>query len=253
MKTNDHNFRSYLRLEFDRRLKGNGNYSLRAFARDLKTNAGSLSVILSGKRPLTQKAILHFSQHLGLGPLKVKEFLGQPPSAFQLVEEEIFGVLSEWYYDAILELTRTKNFRSDERWIARRLAISVHEVRIALDRLLRLGWIKKSQGRYVLQKVDSDVELGAFSTLALNHLQLQALEISKKNLIATPLESRYHATMTLAIPKEKIIEAKTRLREFRREFCVELQKNSNLSEVYQLQIGFYPLTELQTKSEGEKT
>ncbi len=43
---------------------------------------------------------------------------------------------------AILALTRTADFHADSRWIARTLGVSVDEVNVALQRLLRLGLLQ---------------------------------------------------------------------------------------------------------------
>ena len=55
----------------------------------------------------------------------------------------IFNLISTpfsfFLHQAILELTQVKGFQIDSRWIARRPGISVDEVNVALQRLLRLG------------------------------------------------------------------------------------------------------------------
>ena len=51
---------------------------------------------------------------------------------------ETVALIADWYHFAILELTRLSEFRADSRWIARVLDISVDEVNVALQRLIRL-------------------------------------------------------------------------------------------------------------------
>ena len=55
--------------------------------------------------------------------------------------------LQSLYHFAILELTRLSEFRADSRWIARVLDISVDEVNVALQRLIRLDLLDMAVDR----------------------------------------------------------------------------------------------------------
>ena len=85
------------------------------------------------------------------------------------------------------------------------------------------------------------------TTSGLKKLQHDVLDISKEKIESCPIDKRYHSTMTMAIDVEDIPKAKNMLREFRATFCKTLEEAGNLNDVYELQIGFFPLTNLNKK------
>lgn len=89
-------FKIYLQSELVKRCKVNPSYSLRAFARHLEVEPSYLSKILRGKRPLTQKKIHAFSQHLGINPeINLYE---TSEDRFRQLSHDQFTVISEWYH-----------------------------------------------------------------------------------------------------------------------------------------------------------
>src|SRR5262249_29867465 len=157
----------------------------RAFARDLGMSQTLLSMILSGKRPLTLKQavkiglLLNLSSeeaeklmHLALASvakddrkreqlaarfgLRMKKALdGIDDRYFFNYETEVLRALNGWHHLAILDLATTSGFKSDPIWIARRLGLNPIEVRDSIDRLLRLGLLKKVKDR--LQKAHAKI------------------------------------------------------------------------------------------------
>ena len=60
------------------------------------------------------------------------------------------SAIAEWQHHAILELLKLPEFRPDSRWIARVLDLSVDDVNLALQRLLRLGMLRmNSRERWI--------------------------------------------------------------------------------------------------------
>lgn len=107
-------FRSLLARELARRSARNQRYSLRAFARHLRVDHATLSQWLRGRRPITPRTVALLAPRLGAAA-------GAAPDA------------------AILALVPAAGFQADSRWIARTLGMSVDDVNMALQRLLRLG------------------------------------------------------------------------------------------------------------------
>jgi transcriptional regulator with XRE-family HTH domain len=64
-------FRLFLQGELLSRCRKNESYSLRAFARALGCDAGTLSKVLSGKRAIGKITITRFGARLGLGPEEI--------------------------------------------------------------------------------------------------------------------------------------------------------------------------------------
>lgn len=113
------NARQELLRQFARRRQTNRRYSLRAFARDLRTDHSTLSQVLRGRRSLTQRLAEQFAGHLGWTSAQVAEALfGEQEARF-------------------LRLVASPNFRADSRWLAARLALPVDRVAILLQRTLR--------------------------------------------------------------------------------------------------------------------
>lgn len=147
-------FRAYLKSEFARRCSANAQYSLRSFAMQLETDHSTLSQLLRGKRPLTEKMIRKLSERLPLSRNEVDGFVnyeslltsepaGELIEIRQLVQDTL-SLISNSYHLNILELVHQDEFRPDSRWIARLLDITVDEVNVAVSRLVRLGLLEMS-------------------------------------------------------------------------------------------------------------
>ena len=130
-----------LSMEFKRRKMRNANYSLRAFARDLGMSPGAISEVIRGKRPLTQRAIKRLVDAPGLSQVLLNSSQMNQGAHETFLELEKFEAISGWEHFAILNLIKTKDFRSDLAWIAKRLNIKVVIVRKAVERLKTLNLI----------------------------------------------------------------------------------------------------------------
>ena len=109
-------FIEVLATELKRRQSGNRRYSLRAFARSLRTDHATLSQILRKRRPVTAAGVRRMAAALGLNA------------------EQTEALCVEI---TMRRLTTQRSFRPDSRKIARRLGISVDDVNVILQRLLR--------------------------------------------------------------------------------------------------------------------
>lgn len=163
---------------------------------------------------------------------------------------DTFNVVSDWYHDAILELSRIPGLEPTPEVISRRLGVSIVEARAALERLERVGLIKlEPTGGFkeVLGDTTTVAEID-YTNSALRNLQKQALELSLKALEEVPKSHREHSCMTLAISTKDLPEAKRRIKNFRLEMMDFLQrKPKRFDEVYQLSVSMYPLSNLKNK------
>ena len=153
-------FRLFLQAELGRRCARNSQYSLRAFAKFLATDHATMSQLLRGKRPLSERTILKLGTRLGLERAAIDGFIAEESrwrseaaadvtsNEMQQLADDAARVIADWYHYAILELTRLENFEPDSRWIARVLGITTDEVNLALTRLLRLGLLEMAQRGY---------------------------------------------------------------------------------------------------------
>jgi plasmid maintenance system antidote protein VapI len=254
-------FRAVLQDELLNRCHSNPNYSLRSFARSLKVEPSALSQIINGKRPLTEKMKLRLGSALGYSiheleklPLDDREKKGKAISRpYQQMAHDTFAVISDWYHYAILELTYIEGFQSDASWIARKLGITKSEANIGIERLFRLGLLKKkSNGKWVdasdageLTHLAPDV-----SSTAGRKYQMELLELSKKAVQEVDLSNRNHTSATICFDPEDMVDAIEAITSFRRKFAQEFQPRKKAKAVYQLQISFFPLTKKSSEEES---
>jgi hypothetical protein len=114
-------FQLQLRHAFAERRRLNRRYTLRTFARSLRTDHSALSRLMDNKRRLTPKSIRTLAPRLGFKDQCIAEFCA--------LENEA----------AILRSLTHPRFRPDCRWLAMALNIPIDDVNIALQRLLRKG------------------------------------------------------------------------------------------------------------------
>lgn len=255
-------FRLFLQSEFLRRVKSNPSYSLRAFSSASGIDHTTLSRIIRGKRKITKKMIQKIGNSLGLAPEQMEQFLGgsvnkskgpvaESSEDYKQLTIDAFHVISDWYHFAIKDLMLTTTFKSEPRWIAKRLSISVSEVHIAIERMLRLGLLKKDENGEL--KAGDSKNLSTigmnYTNSALQKVQKQYLEKAMDALENVPFEKRDQSGMTMAINPRHMDEAKELIKDFRRKLCECMESRDDLSEVYQLNISFYPLTKSERSME----
>jgi uncharacterized protein (TIGR02147 family) len=251
-------FRAYLQKELLARCRKNPRYSLRSFARSLGVNHGLLSMVLRDKRPLTPDLVRKLATPLGVSKKELDRFLSghadgrsgrneerERIQKFNQLSVDTFSIISDWYHDAILELARIPGFEGAPKPISKRLGITVNEARFAIERLVRVGLMKYDSNGFLVESAgDTATTLDVDQTsIALRHLQRQALMLSARALDNVPKADRDHSCLTMAVSKNDLQEAKNRIRAFRHELMAFLQRPGvEYDEVYQLGVSLYPLT-----------
>jgi len=247
-------FRAYLQQEFVKRTTKNPSYSLRAFAQHLDINHATLSSLLSGKRTITKATIQKISRALDLSPEELARFMetssitNSKTDNYFFIQQDAFACMSEWYFDAILELTLIPNFNLESKIISQSLGISNLQAKIALETLERLELlIKDANGKYKLQHKNSINILDSDFTSAANRKYQKSILIkSLEALEKTDRKMRDHTSTTMAINKNDLPKAKELIKRFRHDLNAYLQRaETKPDEVYQLQISFFPLTKNQ--------
>jgi transcriptional regulator with XRE-family HTH domain len=239
-------FRLWLQKQFTERCRRNPRYSLRAFAKALEMDASTLSQVLSGKRKISKNIIKAICDKLSASP-KEMGFFGLSSRAngaevdyFQ-VNMDTFSVISDWYHYAILELTFTSEFKSDAKWIAKKLSITVEEAKAAIERLKRLGLLLEENGSLI--KSSRFLTNNAEVNTSAAHQQLQR-QIVEKALVAideVSAEEKDITSMTMAIDLSNLNQARELIRRFRRDIC-SLLEDGEQTQVYHLGIQLYPVS-----------
>jgi uncharacterized protein (TIGR02147 family) len=198
-------FRLYLQAELARRCAANPQYSLRSFALQLGINHSTLSQLLRGKRPLTARAIEKLGQRLGLGQAEIESFAADASlaasgataasSEIRQLTFDTVALLSDLSHRSILELTRLDEFVADTRWIARVLNLSVDEVNVALQRLLRLGLLEMSGHERWLDKSGvAETDQDEFARLVIQRLSEQVRKLSIATICDAAGDQTPHTT-----------------------------------------------------------
>lgn len=255
-------YRCLLREELVIRCRKNPSYSARAMARDIGLSAAFFSQVLNARRSLGEERAFRIAERMGWnaskqrlflqlvrfeitpsGPLRetIREELGRMQASgnpFERIEGERLGLLSQWYYFAILELLEVEDSRAEPLWIARRLGISPGEVTAALARLRRLGLVEDRNGR--LRPVPSYTTTGDFPSRAIRAYHCRMLDCAKRAITSHKVDSRDTSSITMAIDPSRLGEAAEKIRGFRRElmqFLVSGRKRA----VYHLSIQLFRL------------
>ena len=239
-------FRGFLQGELRERCSRNSSYSLRSFARFLGISHTSLSCILRGQRPVSQKTKLKVASALGLAPDQLEMFqeTDLPETQnFEKISVEQYHLMADWYHDAILELLHNKDFHEDYNWIASRLEISPYQARDAMERLILLGQVERTDaGLRPTFQLTTTVHQ-PLSTAARRKNQKQLLEKALLAVDEVSFEERDNSSVVMAISKTDLPVAKEMIKQFRRELLKKLQSPQKESDsVYQLAVAFFPLT-----------
>jgi uncharacterized protein (TIGR02147 family) len=255
-------YREQLHRELERRKRTNPHFSLRSFARTLDVSPSFLSHVINGHKNLSLLTALKIAQKLRYSPTEADSFVDlvklemQQVVARDLPEKfnegltlqlEAFQIISDWYHFAIRELTTTKGFKSDIKWIAKRLKIKPSEAKDAVDRLLLLGLLeRKPDGTLANTEAFIKTPTNQPSRAIRNHHQ-QMIQKAQEALENQSVTHRDITSTTLTIRPDQLELAKREITKFQRHLA-RLLTSTDASEVYQLNVQFFGLTEPESDS-----
>jgi uncharacterized protein (TIGR02147 family) len=235
---------------------------MRAFAKRAGVSVATMSLIIQGKRTVSQKLAKELSDRLDFDPQERSEILAptldtkagqrsaEDHEAYVQISIDQYRLISDWRAFAILSLIKTLDFQSSNEWIANRLGISVDEVIETIERLKRLGMLEEKQGRYV-RTVSKYRTTEDIANASLRKSHAQTLDLAQASLERDPVDVRDFTWLTIPMDMEKLALAKTMIRKFQDDLSTALETDSNPSEVYRLAIQLFPLTKIK-KTKGSK-
>ena len=247
-----------LRKDFETRQKRNAQFSMRSYARTLGLEAPSLSGVLKGNRRISKNKIDQVIAKLGLSPKESQLFVESNTSElttkinfqsqtiqennFQLEEEAHYRVIAEGDHYTLLSLIETKDFQSNTKLIASRLQLSELRINNCLQNLIdaQLINIQKGQIKLTQQGVKTTEDI---SSAALRKSAEEDLTQAQRKLEEVDLMLRDFSSCTMTVNPEDLPELKKMIREFRRKF-MSVAEFSEGTEVYKLNMQFYPLTQI---------
>lgn len=256
-------FRLWLQRQLTVRCQRNPRYSLRAFSSLLDMDASSVSQILSGKRSASTKVIQKVCQKLDADPRQRDHFLRSakakrvslpsvtPPPEYDVFAEDSMAFISDWCHYAILELVNVEGFRNKPAWIARALGISALEARIAIERMIRLGLLRIEAGRLVRTNKFLTNFTPGMTSAAHKKLQRQILEKALDAIDNATQEEKDITSMTMAIDRSKLPEARKMIARFRRDLCAFLEDGEQ-TQVYNLGVQLYPISKIKNEKGAKK-
>ena len=241
-----------LKKDFERRMNLNASYSMRAYARDLDVSVANLSKILSSKRPISNKMaklIIHRLKlevsdlYLSNSNLKTARHKQHKESLKLLLEMSDFELISEWHYDIIQDLVGISKFDSSSENIADTLNLNHQKVKIALERLEKLGLVKKIKNQWRsatgTQLITNLINENITSESARRY-QSQVLDKSQQALNKYDIANRSHSSISLKFSSKNIDQAKELIKNFRQSFRELMEEHESADSVYQIQISFFP-------------
>jgi transcriptional regulator with XRE-family HTH domain len=248
----DVDIRKFLNEELQKRKSKNAGLSLRTFAKKIGISHSTLSQILSGKRTLTEKTLKQILAGLNLDSALEQRLLQafeKNPACFMEVTDQSLMMTNAWYYDAILELTLVQGFQSDEEWIARQLNLSTEECRQAIANLIKTeAFIYGKNGELICNAHKTQKTAGpelVSSIAVINQIQAEFALKEHAAILGRPVEERSSLGLTIAIDPADLPKFRRAAWEFMTQVHELLDhEGANRKEVFRLQLGFFPLTEI---------
>lgn len=244
----------------------NSQYSLRAFARDLDIHPGTLAKVMSGERPLPVKNSQTVMNKLKLSPKErtlfmesllrrktnIDEIKIDPMDTRFIVDESNYKVISEWEHFIVTDLFDLPDFKRTVEDIAQRLNLSQTRAEVVVDNLITSGLLAYDAAGKLISvhghvKTTEDIQ-----SQALQESHLETLKMGMKKLEEIEVELRDFSSMATAIDLDQLLEAKTIIREFRQKMAGLLKNGKSKTDVYQLAIQFYPVTNASSSSKELK-
>lgn len=241
-----------LNREYQARKQKNPAYSLRAFARDLGISRTAISDVVRGSRRLSLQNIELISKALKLDDETIeglKEDLNQVlEQPRRIIDDAELDFIEDWYYLGILSLARLSYTEYSAEWVAKRLGLTVETAASALEYLSRKDYIENDNGRLKRKAtlLTTSVDIPSASIVESHR---QSINKAMEALDEVSVEKRDYTSITYAINPEHIQEVKEHILKFHRRLG-KLLETDDASEVYRLNIQFFPLTK-QGKLPGE--
>ncbi len=266
------NYREYLDAFYQYKKKQNSSYSYKVFARRADVAASSLPMILSGKRNLTEKAGRKFASALDLDFYEQEYF--ENLIKFNQTDDEVqraqfenllkshryqkklnkmdrakYDFFAKWYMVAIYVMVGMESFDPDPRWIMKRLKrrVSSLETSNALEELEKLGLIgKSSEGKYK-QLSGSITTEEENRSQAITNYHSSMTSLAQAAIAYEKKEDIEFNGATVSIPRSELPKFKEKIREFRKEINKLASSLKGSTDVYQLNVSFFPLTDKDEK------
>jgi uncharacterized protein (TIGR02147 family) len=263
--------RDYLKQALRHRVERRPLYSQRAFARDLGLSPSSLGDYLKGNMRLSPARVMQVSKKIGLTAEQTQHWIDLLEEKFSKTVEkkniaqlrvksrlqaqnhslsvDQFKVISEWFHFAFLELIDMNRKKySDTKTAAAALGLPVKTLKVAIKRLLDLGFLSVDDDGYF--SVDPSTRLGdSIPSEAIRQYHSEILKKASKAIDTQDMSRRFNSSTIVALPKKDVerimIDLKTLAVQYLNPYAANEGQRDSL---YCLSLQFFDLLH----SSGEK-
>jgi uncharacterized protein (TIGR02147 family) len=261
-------YREFLRDSFDELKRERRGFSHRAFARMAGfASSNFVHLVMQGKRNLSVSGIQKVARALKLKKSEAIFFenlvlfdqartdaerniyyeriaADHRYAKVHHLEKSQFEYYSRWYVPVIREMVLLNNFSEDPEWIARNIVpnITSREAGEAISLLLDLGLIERDGAGRLVQRTRHISSGDAVASLALSNYQCEMIERAAKSIDSSPADVREVGSVTFAVSKKRLVEAKRMIREFRSRLSSFLSEEEAAEAVYQFNVQLFNLS-----------
>lgn len=244
-------------------------FSTRELAKQSGVAIGYVSMVLSRKRSLTEKAEQKLLPHLKLSAQEIQFFsllrtVGEsedPKTRLDAIhkmskfkkfknsnekEHAVYEYLTKWHYVCIREMTFLKDFELNANWIQANINVklSLKEIDEAIHFLKERNLIEFDVKKNQWKSLDAhlDCREGIFK-ISLGQFHRQALSLAADSIDNTSREKRLILGHTVALKAQDLEKIRDILSKAM-EDCKNAvdEKNNNKDDVYHVEIAAFPLT-----------
>lgn len=261
-------YRIYLRDKFEALKKANKRFSHRYFARLAGLSTSNFaSLVMNGKRNLSQESIARFADALGLDRIEREYFaqlvlMNQSKSLpeknrhfskiarlqkrhnIEMLQAWQLDLYAQWYYPIVLQVIELCGFRPEPTWIAKKISPSIkpEEVSEALRVLADLKLIEGDKQKGLRVKQENVSTGNEVRNLFVRNFHASMLDFAKRAMDEVPRELRDVSSLTLTVNKEQVANVKAMIADFRKKLLAACTAQSDADTVYQLNMQFFPMT-----------
>lgn len=272
-------YKAYLGAVYEAQKQVRPSYSYVSFSAELGLGVGNVAwLIINGQRKLTANTTAKVIQGLGLKGYEKQYFekmvlythASKPQELDKILQklvslkshcvdnatdEQVLEFYSQWHHAVIFELVGISNFSSDPKWIQSKLNfhLPTREIQASLAVLEKLGLIRfdAEKGRHV--KLTNDFEtMSEVVDLGVVQFHKKMIDLGKSSIENLPADQREVGSVTIAVSPAGLQRIKKEIQAFRSYLMFIASQDVDVSDVMQVNIQAFSLSQTEPKKEGQE-
>ncbi len=260
-------YRKYIKDYYENNKARTPNFSFRYLSMKAGINSASFfKSIMDGTRNLTKNTILKTCLALKLADKEAEYFENlvffnqaksiadknvyfdrlvgfQKLKNLKLVKEEEYDFYAEWYHCIIRELAVNLDFKDNFALLASKIlpTITAKQAEKSVSLLLKLGFLKKENNRYVQR--DPVISSGnSIKSHQITQFQIKMLQRAMEAYDRSQTDERMMSSTTFNISKESFEYFKKKIREIRSHLLEIARTDDKSDRIYQMNINLFPVS-----------